>query len=164
MPAQQPDGLELVGRLPVEAFREGRPQLGPLIEHPLAAAGRRLQVQDQALGVFGIVDEIGVGNSLVAVVLFDINVRVRGQRAAIVREEFLAEAEDFVRLAFGLFHAGVRDISGDPGGLGPPGPVAQPRVVDGVIHGSSARRRLVARGWRSRPLSGPRAPAGPRRP
>ncbi len=90
-------------------------------------------MQNQALGVFGIVNELRVGNSLVAEVIFDINVRVSGQGAAIVREEFLAQPKNFVRLAFRLVDARVGDVRGQPGRLGSPSPVSQPRVLDGVI-------------------------------
>ena len=87
MAAEQSDGLELVGRLPVQSFLENRPQLGPSVQHPLAAACRRLQAQHHALGVFGIVDNFGFGNQGHArgiPVLFPIVMRVICQRAAIV--------------------------------------------------------------------------------
>ena len=71
--------------------------------------------------------------------------RVIGQPAAIVREEFLSQAEDFVGLADGLVDPRVDDIGGEPGLLGSPGAVAEPRVFDGVIHdplfGGTARHQ-----------------------
>ena len=66
-------------------------------------------------------------------IVFSIVMRVIGQRAAMVREEFLARAQDFVGLADGFINAGVDDFRGEPGLLGSSGAVAEPRVFDGVI-------------------------------
>ena len=105
-----------------------------------------MQLQHQALGVFGIAgDNLGLGNQRHALgvpVRFPIVVRVIGQRAALVREEFLAQPQNFIRLAIGLVGPCVDSIDGEPGLLSSPGAVAQSREFNGVIDdplfGSSA--------------------------
>jgi hypothetical protein len=49
MPAQQANGLELVGCEPGYAPFQQSAQVGPLVQHPLAAGTGRLQAMDPAL-------------------------------------------------------------------------------------------------------------------
>ena len=71
--------------------------------------------------------------------------RVIGQPAAIVGEEFLSQAEDFVGVADGVVDPCVHDTGSEPGLLGSPSAVAEPRVFDGVINdplfGGTARHQ-----------------------
>ena len=125
------------------------PELGPAVEHPLAAAGRRLQAKHQALGVFGIaVDNLGLEKPKAR----SLEIRPLPCRSAGNSPMGLAgprrvsvPGAGFVGLAVGLVDPRVDDIGGEPGLLGSPGAVAEPRVFDGVINdplfGGAARHQ-----------------------
>ena len=102
-----------------------------------------MQVQNQARGIFGIVEQIGLGNALTGKVVIKINVRVIGERTAFVCKQFLAQTKHPIRLANGLVDTRVGDVRRQPGRLRSAGPVLQPRIHDSFIH--DARLDIVAR-------------------
>ena len=51
--AEEADGAEAVGRLPLEVILEDSPQVGPAIDQPLAAGGQALEPLDDPSGLMG---------------------------------------------------------------------------------------------------------------
>jgi hypothetical protein len=139
--AQQPDRLELVGRLPGQLALQQVAEPGPAVQQPAAAGSRGLEARDQPGGIIRVVGQAGGGDPRLTGTVLEVGIQRQGP--ARVPQEPAAQRGGLLRLAELVLHRRVAEGVGHPGRLGAAGAVELPGGLRRLL--GQALLQLVAR-------------------